>query len=341
MIFFVRNLRINSIDIDLRRYLLAYTIPITLVYLRDRSINNMITEQLQHAQKPFSIAIVGGGIGGIALAAGLLHRGIPVQIYEAAQGHAEIGAGIAFGPNSVRAMTLINPAIKTIFNRLATKNELFEEKETWINFRSGFGDMREIVKIRTTDQEKTGLSSVHRAHFLNEIAKLVPTDAIHFGKRLETIISGQFGLSRLVFEDGSVATADAVIGCDGIRSRVRQLLLEKTTPTQDCSFTGKFAFRGLVPMLEAKARIGDKLAGNSQMYLGPGGSVLTYPINGGETLNVVAFQTTENGKWEHREWVLPNKRQEMLVAFKDWAAPVQSILEVCRSMPLPKRKLHT
>lgn len=301
----------------------------------------MTTDQIHYAQKPFSIAIVGGGIGGIALAAGLLHRGIPVQVYEAARAHAEIGAGIAFGPNSVRAMTLIDPAIKIIFDRLATKNEALEEKETWINFRSGFGDLKEIAKIRTTDEAKTGLSSVHRAHFLNEIAKLIPTDAIHFGKRLKTITTGQFGSSRLVFEDGSVATADAVIGCDGIRSRVRQLLLGNTSPTQDCSFTGKFAFRGLVPMSEAKARIGEKLAGNSQMYLGPGGCVLHYPINGGETLNVVAFQSTENGKWEHKEWVLPDKRQELLVAFNDWAAPVQKILEVGRSMPLAERKLHT
>ena len=290
----------------------------------------MAVNQLDQSHKPFSIAIVGGGIGGIALAVGLLHRGIPVQVYEAARAHAEIGAGIAFGPNSIRAMSLIDPAIKNAFDRLATKNEASEEEETWINFRSGFGDLEEIAKIRTTDKDKTGLSSVHRAHFLNEIAKLVPGNAVHFGKRLETIITGESGNFQLVFEDGSLATADAVIGCDGIRSRVRQVLLGKKTPTEDCCFTGKYAFRGLVPMSEAKSIIGDKLAGNSQMYLGHGGSVLTYPINGGETLNVIAFQTKDDGIWEHNEWVLPDKRHELMVAFEGWAPPVQNILKVCR-----------
>ena len=293
-----------------------------------------MTVERELDQKPFDIAIVGGGIGGIALAIGLLHRHIPVHVYEAARTHAEIGAGIAFGPNSIHAMSLINPAIKAVFDRLATKNEASEEEETWINFRSGFGDLDEIAKIQTTDKRKTGLSSVHRAHFLNEMAKLVPEDAVHFGKRLATITMGKDDRFQLHFEDGSVATADAVIGCDGIRSRVRQLLLRKQTPTEDCVFSGKFAYRGLVPMAEAKATVGDRLAGNSQMYLGPGQSVLTYPINGGETLNVIAFQTKDNGVWDHDEWVLPDRRDEMLTAFEDWAPPVQSILKV-RSFHLP------
>ena len=292
---------------------------------------------LQHTdqkQKSFEIAIVGGGIGGIALAIGLIHRNIPVQVYEAARAHAEIGAGIAFGPNSVRAMSLIDPALKTIFNRLATKNADPEEEETWINFRRGFGNLEEIAKVRTSDDEKTGLSSLHRAHFLNDIAKLVPTETIHFGKRLSTIAAVQSGRYQLLFEDGSTGVADAVIGCDGIRSRVRQLLLDKKSLTEDCSFSGKFAFRGLVPMAEAEAMIGKELAGNSQMYLGPGRSVLTYPIDGGKILNVVAFQTKADGVWEHEEWVLPNKRDELLAAFEDWAAPIQKILQVDYSLDL-------
>ncbi|KAI4122122.1 MAG: hypothetical protein LQ338_005991 [Usnochroma carphineum] len=288
----------------------------------------MTADQLDYTQKPFSVAIVGGGTGGIALAIGLLHRGIHFQVYEAARAHAEIGAGIAFGPNSIQAMQLIDPALKAVFEQLATKNEAPEEEETWINFRNGFDSLDEIAKVRTTDKRKTGLSSVHRAQFLNEIAKLVPPSSISFGKRLTTISTGQHGAFHLLFEDGSMAEADAVIGCDGIRSRVRQLLLDKASPIEDCTFSGKYAFRGLVPMAMAKRVLGDTLAGNSQMYLGPGGSVLTYPINGGETMNVIAFQTEENGKWEASDWVLPNKRDEMLAAFADWHPHVHDILKM-------------
>jgi hypothetical protein len=135
-------------------------------------------------KKPFTIAIVGGGIGGLALAIGLRHQGISVQIYEAASAFAEIGAGIAFGPNAISAMTLIDPAIREAFRRLATKNGFEEETETWINFRCGLGEPTMIAKVRTGDQEKTGLSSVHRARFLDELAALIPKDISHFGKRL-------------------------------------------------------------------------------------------------------------------------------------------------------------
>ncbi|KAL8797087.1 MAG: hypothetical protein Q9182_007257 [Xanthomendoza sp. 2 TL-2023] len=288
----------------------------------------MTTEHIGHMAKPFTVAIVGGGIGGIALAIGLLRRGIHFQVYEAARAHAEVGAGVAFGPNSIQAMELIDPAMKAIFDRLATKNEAPEEKETWINFRNGFDTLDEIAKVRTTDKRKTGLSSVHRAHFLNEIAKLVPSETIHFGKKLLALGPGQQDNFQMLFEDGSTAAAGVVIGCDGIRSRVRQLLLGKASNIEDCIFTSKYAFRGLVPMATAKSAIGDKLAGNCQMYLGPGKSVLTYPINAGETMNVVAFVTKEDGVWEESDWVLPDKRDELLAAFADWQPQVQNILQM-------------
>lgn len=57
------------------------------------------------AQKPFTIAVCGGGIGGLALAIGLLHHGVPVHVYDAAHAFAEIGASVAFGPNSIWAMS--------------------------------------------------------------------------------------------------------------------------------------------------------------------------------------------------------------------------------------------
>lgn len=236
----------------------------------------------ESVQKPFTVAVVGGGIGGLALAIGLRHHGISVQIYEACPTFSEIGAGIAFGPNAVQAMSLLDPAIRDAFRRLATKNGFEEEEETWINFRSGFGEPSVIAKVQTGDREKTGLSSVHRAHFLDELAALIPEEIAHFGKRLhkfETAASGQLNLE---FEDGTTAQADALVGADGVRSRVRQLLLGGESVLDGLSFTGKYAYRGLIPMDKAREAIGDDLAMNSQMYLGKDGHVLTYPIDHGK-----------------------------------------------------------
>jgi salicylate hydroxylase len=51
------------------------------------------------AGRKSSVAIVGGGIGGLAAALALLKRGIDVELYEQAPEIREIGAGIQIAPN--------------------------------------------------------------------------------------------------------------------------------------------------------------------------------------------------------------------------------------------------
>lgn len=71
----------------------------------------------------FSVAIVGGGIGGLALALGLLkYNHIDVQVFEAAHTFGEIGAGIAIGSNTQRALKLIGPHAWDAFEKHATHN---------------------------------------------------------------------------------------------------------------------------------------------------------------------------------------------------------------------------
>ena len=50
------------------------------------------------------MAIVGGGIGGVAAANALLRRGIDVRVYEQASALTEVGAGVALQPNGVRML---------------------------------------------------------------------------------------------------------------------------------------------------------------------------------------------------------------------------------------------
>ena len=51
-----------------------------------------------------SIAIIGGGIGGLTAAALLLRAGFDVQVYEQARALSEVGAGINIGPNASRIL---------------------------------------------------------------------------------------------------------------------------------------------------------------------------------------------------------------------------------------------
>jgi salicylate hydroxylase len=267
---------------------------------------------------------------------GLLHQNISCTLYESAPAFAEIGAGVSFGPNAIRAMSLIDPEIEAGYQRQATSNAFPSNKTSWFDFRLGMREdaWTELKCLRKEDQiiarvtaGSLGQSSVHRAHFLDELVKLVPEGVAKFGKRVETI-EKKAAKMQLTFHDGSVAEADAVIGCDGVKSRTRQILLGENHETTNPTFTGKYAYRGLVPMAKAAAAIGEEYARNSQMYLGSHGHLLTFPIEKGETMNVVAFRTKEDGKWEDERWVLPMNKEDMFTDFEGWGTSVQKILSL-------------
>ena len=95
------------------------------------------------------------------------------------------------------------------------------------------------------------------------------------GKRL-VYIQDQYdfdGPVILHFADGTIATADAVIGADGIHSYVREFLIgqEEAKPV----FSGFVAYRGLVPMDAAIEKLGAEVAQNTSIFCGPGISSLT------------------------------------------------------------------
>lgn len=115
-----------------------------------------------------SIAICGGGIGGLSLALGLLrHPHLSVHIYESASAFAEIGAGVSFGPNAMRAMKLIDPRIQQGYDRRRTENDFTEKKDVWFDFRWGMdvADGKAGEWFHSTIAEGTGQSSIHRVSF--------------------------------------------------------------------------------------------------------------------------------------------------------------------------------
>ena len=278
--------------------------------------------------KPLNVAVIGGGIGGLCFAIGLLRHNVPFHIYEAAHAFSEIGAGVGFGPNARRSMTLIDPRIKQGYEKYETTNHNEFAKDHYFQFRLGMHGKGGTKGLEVGDMISTpggpgkGMSMIHRARFLDELVKLIPKEFVSFGKKV-VAVEQVMGIVRLGFEDGTVAEASAAIGCDGVKSRVRQSLFGKES---DATFTGKYAYRGLLPMSKAIDLVGEKLARNSQAYLGYGGHVLTMPVELGAFMNVVAFHTAADGKWDDRRWVLPMRKEDMNRDFADWGNDVKSVL---------------
>ncbi|KAL8957152.1 MAG: hypothetical protein Q9183_006134 [Haloplaca sp. 2 TL-2023] len=174
-----------------------------------------------------------------------------------------------------------------------------------------------------------GFEGCHRADFLEELIKMMPKDTIRFRKSLDSYDDpGDDGRVRLRFTDGSTVDTDVVIGCDGIRSRVKQLMLGLHEPGAYPTYTHKFAFRGLVPMTTAKPVLGIEKTETRHMYLGQDGHALTFPVAGGNFLNVVAFVTDEND-WPHPvKFTAPATKTEAVKAFAGFNTTVQAIIDL-------------
>lgn len=248
--------------------------------------------------KPFDIAIVGGGIAGLTLAVALLRRKVPFTVYEAAEAFGEIGAGVGFEPCMVRVMDLIEPGMKDGFLRCA--NNLETDPPKWFDVRIGDrrkADASGVVRekngrkflldepIFQIPARKGPRGGVHRAHFLDELIKLLPPEVARFRKKLTDVTEAPDGSgdALLHFADGTTAQHTAVIGCDGIKARTRELVLgmEEGRPV----FSGKYVYRGLIPMQKAQELLGEERPKTPQMYCGYRGHVLTFPIANGTIMN--------------------------------------------------------
>ena len=287
----------------------------------------MLTKPTQ--QKRLSIGIVGGGIGGVAFAVALSRdSGLDVQLFEAAPQFSEIGAGVSFGPNAVKAIQLLG--LEEAYQRIADASPApFED--VWFEWRRGSDDGYLTASLAPG----VGQSSVHRADFLEAIVANLPQGIAHFGKRCIEVKQDSDSATAS-FDDGTHFTGDVIIGFDGIKSAVRRHVLPPEEYGEIPPFwSGTYAYRGMIPTDQLEAALEAKgsekrLALVPQMYLGKDRHILTFPVKQSQLINVVAFITdraTPNPTLpEGEEWVQTVTQQEMLDVFEGWGPACQSIL---------------
>lgn len=251
------------------------------------------------SRKP-TITIIGGGIGGLALAAGLHLRKIPVQIYEAAPSFKGIGLGISLGPAAYRAMPLIHPAIQQIYDSLITTHAdspgYEEYLQTWFELVLATGPQEGNV-LMNLKALPSGQTALRRADFLNALVDLIPSDIVHFGKRLNTVVEHD---DRVVlgFEDGDVVDADVVVGCDGIRSRVKECMMPVESLRTKPVYSGMYGYRAVLEMGDMVKAVGEKRAHVATIYLGRGVYALSYPIMRGRLVNIGIYVLSSQ-PWEY------------------------------------------
>lgn len=146
--------------------------------------------------KPFRVAIVGGGIGGLCAALSLHHHcpkgSIQIDVYEQAPQYREIGAGIGLGVNAARLLHAIG--IGDAVNDIAG-----HRNGVWISFRR-YDTGAEIVTVPVNDRDRIRQCPVHRAQFLDLLVGSINSRnaaTLHTSKQCrEVIVSWQLSLAE-------------------------------------------------------------------------------------------------------------------------------------------------
>jgi salicylate hydroxylase len=246
------------------------------------------------------VAIIGGGIGGLTAAHALLRRGFEVSVFEAAPELKEIGAGVALGPNAMKALRFLDLEEKV---RAVAWEGRYQILRNW---KTG----RIISKTPRDLMNRYGATgcSVHRADLLDVLGADLPKEILHLGARCVGVeVKDTSAVAR--FRDGSEFEADIVLGADGIHSAVRESLFGPDAPR----FTGKICYRCLVPV---DAIPGGLYEGEGATWLGPHGTVVVYKVRRGELVNVVAHYDDET--WREESWIRECDRQEVIDRYRGW-----------------------
>jgi 2-polyprenyl-6-methoxyphenol hydroxylase-like FAD-dependent oxidoreductase len=162
------------------------------------------------------VLIVGGGIAGPAAAIALAKAGIASEVYEAYPAGADSGTGafLVLTANGQDALHAIDAGQQV---------EDLSFPTTRLRLLDSAG--RELADV-PMGSERPPSRSIKRAALSRALRSIAVTRRIPvlYGKRLVSASPGSDGGVTAVFDDGTTATGDLLIGADGAHSPVRSLI---------------------------------------------------------------------------------------------------------------------
>ncbi|KAL4966657.1 FAD-dependent oxidoreductase [Aspergillus stella-maris] len=281
-----------------------------------------------------TIAIIGGGIIGLITALGLIHRGISVTVYERSSKFTETSAGFSFSSGAREAMSLVSPAVLRALMRVAAPNEY-----PFIRYFDGFtkgaqGNGEGEKPSWQIPADKPDYYGCLRAAFLENLGREIPEHIVKFGKILEGYVDDEVkGKVVLRFTDESVEEVDAVIGCDGIKSRTRQIMLGEDDPAAYPGFTHMVAYRALLPIEGVLAALGEDKGHSHCLHVGPGAYTVTYPVANNTLVNTILFCKMRCEWPDSSRMAEQCYREKAQEALKDWKGDIRGVIDLLPDRP--------
>ena len=222
------------------------------------------------------IALIGGGIGGLAAALVLSHVGQQLELFEKASAFSDIGAGIQLGPNVTRilhAWGLADGLREHAFApdclqvRSAMSGQTVGELALGSTIAARYG--APYVTLHRADLHRLLLQAVQQTQ-----ATLQTSSTVHSFQQTPQAVT-------LQTTDGARAV-DVMVGADGLWSHTRAQLLADGLPRR----TGHLAYRALIKQADLPERLRSH---NVTAWLGANMHAVQYPVRSGEWLNIVVF----------------------------------------------------
>ncbi len=290
-----------------------------LIHVNSRSIAD--SEKYPH------VAIIGAGIGGVALAVACSHRGIPFTLYERdnsfdarAQGY---GLTLQQASIAIKGLGLffLNDGCNSTRHVVHTTNGT--EISEW--------GMRTHSKVNTVPKRKN-IHIPRQSLRMALLEQLGEPQAVKWGHRLAGFKIGDngFELSFNVKGELRTAKADLIVGADGIRSVVRSLLIgEEITPLR---YLGYAVILGICPLASLKD-VESSLLDSSTVFQTVNGRERIYmmPYKSDMIMWQFSFPISEEGAKTLSAQGTQALKEEACRRASNWHAPIPQILSATSS----------
>jgi 2-polyprenyl-6-methoxyphenol hydroxylase-like FAD-dependent oxidoreductase len=275
------------------------------------------------------IAIVGGGITGLALALNLHKRGIACRVFESAPEIKELGVGITLLPHAIRELTELGLHDELAAFAIENRESLFFNRFGQLIYKEARGKYAGY----NYPEYGTHRGKLHTLMYRHAVSRLGP-ERIIINRTFAGLEQNPTGVT-LRFRDTSQKTppesvhADIAIGCDGINSAVRKQFY----PHEKVAFTGINTWRGVT-------RRDPILGGRSYMRIGSirTGKLVIYPIidnvdgNGKQLINWTA--EIERPGAEINDWNKPGSHEDFISIYQGWKFDWLDVPEMIRGAEL-------
>jgi len=252
------------------------------------------------------VAVIGGGIAGLAFALALHQRGIACVVFESAREVKELGVGITVLPHGMRELSALG--LEERLRAVAIENEesVFFNRHGQLIYREPRG------RFAGYPHPEFGIhrGRLHRVLFDAAMERL-PAGSILTDHRCERVEQDSGGVT--VVHSRGTTRADVAVACDGFNSAVRRQFYPGERP----AFTGINTWRGVT---RAKPILG----GRSYLRIGTvdTGKIVIYPIAdnidgaGRQLINWMAEMRMPGEPMN--DWNKPGRLEDFIGIYRDW-----------------------